>query len=477
MQNKTIHQEPSFNQSVNILFDHACGYIDISPGLRDKIRVTNSTYTVRFGVKLRGEIYTFTGYRSVHSEHAEPVKGGIRYAPEVHQDEVEALAALMTYKCALVSVPFGGSKGGLRIDPREWDDAELERITRRFAYELIKRDLINPSQNVPAPDMGTGEREMAWIADQYKRMATTDINARACVTGKPLDAGGIRGRVEATGRGIQYGIRDFFRYPEDVSIAGLSEGLAGKRVIVQGLGNVGYHAAKFLSTEDDCRIIGVIERDGAIVDPNGIDVDNLRAHILENDGLKTYPTGEYIAAGEKVLEHDCDILIPAAMEAVINMENVERIQAPLIVEGANGPVTAGADTVLRRKGTVIIPDLFANAGGVTVSYFEWVKNLSHIRLGRMQRREEEARHRMLIDEIERATGNQLSEEFKVKYINGADELTLVRSGLDDTMRSAYGQMRELWQVKRREHKNFDLRTAAFVLAIKKVADSYRSLGL
>ena len=475
--NKSSNKEPSFSQSVNILFDHACSFIDITDGLRDKIRVTNSTYTVRFGVKLRGEIHTFTGYRSVHSEQAEPVKGGIRYSPEVHQDEVEALAALMTYKCALVSVPFGGSKGGLRIDPREWSEDELERITRRFAYELIKRDLIHPSQNVPAPDMGTGEREMAWIADQYKRMATTDINARACVTGKPLDAGGIRGRVEATGRGVQYGIRDFFRYAEDVAVTGLSAGLAGKRVIVQGFGNVGYHAAKFLSEEDDCLIIAVIERDGAIVDPSGIDVEALKAHTTEHDGVKTYPHGEYRADGVKVLELACDILIPAALEAVINLENAARIQAPLIVEGANGPITAGADRILRDKGTVIIPDLFANAGGVTVSYFEWVKNLSHIRLGRMQRREEEARHRMLISEIERATGTQLADDFKQQYINGADELTLVRSGLDDTMRGAYGQMRELWHSKRKQHDDFDLRTAAFILAIEKVANSYRSLGL
>jgi len=268
-------KEPGFRESVNIMFDNACKYMELSPGLRNKIKVCNSTYTVRFGVKLRGEIVTFTGYRSVHSEHAEPVKGGIRYALNVNQNEVEALASLMTYKCALVEVPFGGSKGGLRIDPRAWDADEMERITRRFAYELIKRDLINPSQNVPAPDMGTGEREMAWIADQYKRMATTDIDSRACVTGKPLNAGGIRGRVEATGRGVQYAIRDFFRHSEDVKVANMSEGLAGKTVIVQGLGNVGYHAAKFLSEEDDCKIIGVIERDGGILDPNGIDVEEI----------------------------------------------------------------------------------------------------------------------------------------------------------------------------------------------------------
>ena len=473
----TNQNEPGFSESVNTLVDRAIDRMGISDGLAEKIRCVNSTYTVRFGVKLRGDIKTFVGYRSVHSEHAEPVKGGIRYALSVDQDEVEALASLMTYKCALVEVPFGGSKGGLCIDPREWEVDELERITRRFAFELIKRDLIHPSQNVPAPDMGTGEREMAWIADQYHRMNTTDIDSRACVTGKPLNAGGIRGRVEATGRGVQYAIRDFFRYPDDVKVAGLSEGLAGKRVIVQGLGNVGYHAAKFLSEEDDCKIIGVIERDGAIVDENGIDIEGLRAHIAENSGVKGYSPGTYIEDGPSVLEHDTDILIPAALEGVINLSNADKVPARLIVEAANGPITAGADEILRKKGAVIIPDMYANAGGVTVSYFEWVKNLSHIRFGRMQRREEEARHMMLIQEIEASTGKKLNESFKERFIKGADELTLVRSGLDDTMRGAYSDMRDLWHANRAKDPDFDLRTAAFMIAIGRVVDSYRSLGL
>ncbi len=469
--------EPSFRESVDTLFDRAVAHMDLSPGLIEKIRVVNSTYTVRFGVKLRGDIITFTGYRSVHSEHAEPVKGGIRYADNVHQDEVEALAALMTYKCAIVEVPFGGSKGGLRINPREWEPDELERITRRFAFELIKRDLIHPSQNVPAPDMGTGEREMAWIADQYHRMNTTDIDARACVTGKPLNAGGIRGRVEATGRGVQYAIKDFFRYKYDLKAAGMSEGLAGKRIIVQGLGNVGYHAGKFLEEEDDCKITAIIEYNGSITNEDGINVEAAKQFMLEHGSFEGFPDATFVKNGSPLLENECDVLIPAALEGVINLENADRIKAPLIVEAANGPVTAGADEILRNKGTVIIPDMFANAGGVTVSYFEWVKNLSHIRFGRMQRREEEARHSMLIDEIETATGKKLSQAFKDRYIKGADELSLVRSGLDDTMRGAYGDMRELWHQKKAKDKDFDLRTAAYMIAIGRVADSYKSLGL
>ena len=472
-------QEMSFRESVDMMFNRAVALMDLPPGLEEKIRVCNATYTVRFGVRLRGKIQTFTGYRSVHSEHMEPVKGGIRFSMGVNQDEVEALAALMTYKCSLVEAPFGGSKGGLCIDPRQYDDHELELITRRFAYELIKRDLINPSQNVPAPDMGTGEREMAWIADQYARMNTTDINAKACVTGKPLNAGGIAGRVEATGRGVQYALREFFRDESGMQKAGLTGGLEGKRGVVQGLGNVGYHATKFLSEEDGCKIIGIIERDGALVDADGLNVDAVQQWISKHGGVAGYPDASFIEDGAKVLEEECDILIPAALEGVINITNADRIKAPLIIEAANGPVTAGGDEILRDKGTVIIPDMYANAGGVTVSYFEWVKNLSHIRFGRMQRRQEESRHQLVVDELERLSsdsgiGWELSPNFKDRYLRGADELELVRSGLDDTMRIAYQSMREVWH-GRDDVK--DLRTAAYLVSIEKVAASYRAKGL
>ncbi|KUF09251.1 Glu/Leu/Phe/Val family dehydrogenase [Pseudoponticoccus marisrubri] len=471
--------EPSFRQSVDLMYNRAVALMDLPPGLEEKIRVCNATYTVRFGVRLRGQVHTFTGYRSVHSEHMEPVKGGIRFALAVDQDEVEALAALMTYKCALVEAPFGGSKGGLCVDPRQWDEHEIEQITRRFAYELIKRDLINPSQNVPAPDMGTGEREMAWIADQYQRMNTTDINARACVTGKPLNAGGISGRVEATGRGVQYALREFFRSAEDRAAAGLEGSLDGKRVIVQGLGNVGYHAAKFLQSEDGAIITGIIERDGALFNPAGLNVEAVREWIVKHGGVTGYPDANHFAEGASVLEEECDILIPAALEGVINLGNAHNIKARLIIEAANGPVTAGADDILRQKGTVIIPDMYANAGGVTVSYFEWVKNLSHIRFGRMQRRQEEARHQLIVDELERLDRHlgdawSMTPDFKAQYLKGADELELVRSGLDDTMRIAYQSMREVWHGR---DDVTDLRTAAYIVAIDRVAKSYRAKGL
>ena len=475
----TEQQEPTFRQSVDMMFNRAVALMDLPPGLEEKIRVCNATYTVRFGVRLRGQMQTFTGYRSIHSEHMEPVKGGIRYATGVNQDEVEALAALMTYKCALVEAPFGGSKGGLCIDPRQYDEYELELITRRFTYELAKRDMIHPAQNVPAPDMGTGEREMSWMADQYRRMNTTDINANACVTGKPPHAGGIQGRVEATGRGVQYALQEFFRHPEDVAKAGLSGSLEGKRVIVQGLGNVGYHAAKFLAEEDGAIIVAVIERDGALLDPEGLDIEAIKQHITRHGGVDMFPGPRYVRDGHKALEEECDILIPAALEGVINLENANEIKAPLIIEAANGPVTAGADDILRKKGTVIIPDMYANAGGVTVSYFEWVKNLSHIRFGRMGRRQEEARHQLIVNELQRLDEHlgeawSMSPDFKHKNLRGAGELELVRSGLDDTMRTAYQSMREVWHSREDVE---DLRVAAYLVAIDRVAASYRAKGL
>jgi glutamate dehydrogenase (NAD(P)+) len=327
--------------------------------------------------------------------------------------------------------------------------------------------------------MGTGEREMAWIADQYKRMNTTDINGVACVTGKPINAGGIQGRTEATGRGVQYALREFFRDTQGVQKAGLSGTLDGKSVVVQGLGNVGYHAARFLRDEDGCRIVGIIERDGALTDPNGLDVEAVREWIASHGGVSGFAEATYTEDGAAVLEENCDILIPAALEGVIHLGNAARIRAPLIVEAANGPVTAGADNILRDKGTVIIPDMYANAGGVTVSYFEWVKNLSHIRFGRMQRRQEEARHQLVVDELERLSHHlgdkwSMTPDFKDKYLRGAGELELVRSGLDDTMRAAYQAMATVWH--ERDDVD-DLRTAAYLVAIGKVANSYRAKGL
>lgn len=462
----------TFLQSVESTFDQAANLLGISSDLAAKIKIANSTYVVRFGVRLRGGVETFTGYRSVHSEHFEPVKGGIRYAPYANQDEVEALAALMTYKCALMEIPFGGAKGALAIDPRAWETQELERITRRFTQELAKRGLISPSQNVPAPDMGTGESEMAWMADEYKRLNPTDLNAWACVTGKPLGKGGIAGRTEATGRGVQYTLQEFFRHERDVKKTGLTPGLSGKQVIVQGFGNVGYHAALFLSQHDGCRITHVLEREGAIVDPDGIDIAALHEHMIETGDIQDYPG--FTQSGPEMLEAEADILIPAAMEGVINQENAPRIRTPLIIEAANGPITAAGNAVLRERGIVIIPDFCANAGGVTVSYFEWIKNLTHIRFGRIQRRQLDNQFEALIAGVESITGKSFPADQRRELLGGATEINLVRSGLEDTMRGAYSAISTTWN----ETDNVpDLRTAAMMIAVDRVAQSYISIGI
>jgi len=451
------------------------GTLDIPEGISKYIRNVNNVYQVRFPVKIKGKIETFIGWRAVHSDHRLPTKGGIRFAPNVSQNEVEALAALMSYKCALVDVPFGGSKGGLLIDPKKYERDEMELITRRFAYELIQKDYISSSTNVPAPDMGTGQREMAWIVSTYAAHRPGDINQLACVTGKPVTMGGIQGRVEATGRGVVFGLREFFRHPEDVKNANLEgNSLEDKTVIIQGLGNVGYYTASILQDEDRAKIIAILEWDGGLYDPNGIDVQDVYQYKIDNKGgVKGYTKSQYFEDGKILLEKQCDILIPAAMEAVINLTNAANIKAKVIAEAANGPVTYAAETLLKEKGVIIIPDVYLNAGGVTVSYFEWIKNLSHIRFGRMQKRYEERQNGLIIKAIEQ-TGNKIPEELIEKLSQGASEIDLVRSGLDDTMRTAFQKIRErFWS----NEKISDYRTAAMVLAIEKIYTSYRNMGI
>jgi len=466
--------EPSFRESVDLMVDRAMAAMDLEEGTARAIKSCNAVLQVQFPVKIRGKIEVFTGWRATHSTHRLPSKGGIRFAPYADQDEVEALAALMTYKCAIVDVPFGGSKGGLVIDPSQYDRDELEAITRRFTLELIRKGFLSPSTNVPAPDVGTGQREMAWIADTYKHLHPDDINYVACVTGKPVHHGGIQGRVEATGRGVQYAIQEFFRHPEDVKSANMTGSMDGKTCVIQGLGNVGYHAAKFLSEEDGVIITAVIERDGALINDDGINIEDLYNHISQHHTIKNFPGAVHEENGTAVLEKECDILIPAALESQITLNNAEQIKAKLIVEAANGPVTFGADEILNKKGTIIIPDAYANAGGVTVSYFEWIRNISHMRFGRMQKRHDELRGHQMASMLEEVTGTKVSESLRNSVTKGADELDLVRSGLDDTMRLAYQQIRATLENEANVH---DLRTAAYVASISKIARSYLDVGV
>jgi glutamate dehydrogenase (NAD(P)+) len=467
-------QPHSFMHSVRRMYDSAVSKMDLPPGIAELLGECRSIYQVRFQVKINGEFEVFKGWRATHSEHRLPAKGGIRFATGVNQDEVEALAALMTFKCAVVNVPFGGSKGGLCIDPRAYSREDLDSITRRFALELEKKGYLSPALNVPAPDMGTGPREMALMADVYRTLHPEDIDAAACITGKPPEMGGVDGRTEATGRGVQYAMQEFFRHPEDVTSAKLTPGLAGKRVIIQGLGNVGYYAGKFLEEEDGCQIIGIIERDGALWSEQGLNVESVSAYMQKQGGVKGYPDAEYIADGISLLEADCDILVPAALESQIHEGNAGGIKANLIVEAANGPVTAEADEILRQSGKIIIPDMYANAGGVTVSYFEWTKNLAHMQFGKMGRRFMHSRGESAIEALKQVMGDKFPDSLSQEFQKEADELNLVRSGLEDTMCEAYQEIREIWHSR---DDVPDLRTAAYILAIGRVAHYYTEYAL
>ena len=461
----------TFLNSVNQVFDEASSLLSLPEDLARKIKLANSVYQVNFGVRLRKTLYTFTGYRCVHSEHVEPVKGGIRYSLSATQDEVEALAALMTYKCSLMDLPFGGSKGALIVDPYRWKNEELERITRRFTFELAKRDLIHPSQNVPGPDMGTDENVMAWMADEYRRLNPTEIDAMAAVTGKPIVVGGIDGRTEATGRGVYYSILEFLKNKKDRQKSKLRQGLEDQKVIIQGFGNVGYHVASLLH-QSGAKIIAIIERDGSVVNQDGIDVESLKKYFIKKRSFEGYDG--YSKVRGRFLTKDCDILIPAATEGVINKNNASNIKAKLIVEGGNGPVTSDADKILRKKGITVIPDFYANSGGVIVSYFEWVKNLSKMRYGLMQEREVEKRSENLVNTLEAMTSSTFPSDFKDDYIKGSSEIDLVRSGLEEKMRQGYQSIHEVYHS---DKKIKDFRTAAMVIAVRKVSEAYNYLGI
>ncbi|MBL7779455.1 MAG: Glu/Leu/Phe/Val dehydrogenase [Chitinophagales bacterium] len=463
----------SFSDSVSFYFDRASQFTDTPQGLLDQIKVCNSIYKMHFPVKYGNQVKVIEAYRVQHSHHRMPTKGGIRYSLMVDQDEVMALASLMTYKCAIVNVPFGGAKGGIKISPRQTPPEILENVTRRYTAELVKKNFIGPGIDVPAPDYGTGEREMAWIMDTYLTLRPGEIDGYGCVTGKPVSLNGIKGRTEATGRGVVYALNEVCSYADDMKGLGLSTGLEGKRVIIQGLGNVGYHTARIIR-EYGAKVIAVAESDGAVYDENGIDPVDLHRYRTEKKSVKGYPKGKVIADSLSALELDCDILIPAALEKQITDKNAARIKAKIIAEAANGPVTPAAEKILLKKGVMIIPDIYINAGGVTVSYFEWLKNLSHVSFGRMQKRWEEKHQRNFIKLVEDLTGKTVSKSKIDMLIHGADEIDLVNSGLEDTMIEAYQDIREF---KKRRKNVPDLRTAAFAVSINKIRDSYYAMGI
>ncbi len=469
-------ERPSFFQKVNTDFDRAARFTDYPRGLLEQIKICNSSCHFTFPLKRDdGTIETIHGWRAEHSHHKLPTKGGIRYSTLVDEDEIMALAALMTYKCAIVDVPFGGAKGGIQVDRNQYSLSELERITRRYTYELIQKNYIGPGVDVPAPDFGTSETEMAWIFDTYATMAPDKLNAIACVTGKPIEQNGILGRKEATGRGVVYGLQEACSIAADMKPLGLTQGLSGKTVVVQGFGNVGYHAAKFLM-EAAASVIGITERYAGIYNPHGFDIEKVATYREETGSIRGYPGATSIEDPNEGLEWACDILVPAALENQLTAENAPRIQAAIIAEAANGPTTPAADAIFQERGIMIIPDTYLNAGGVTVSYFEWLRNLSHVQLGRLGKRFEDSTQRALLQAVEKATGYQFSDDER-QLIHGADEEDLVNSGLQDTMIRAYHELRETRMQHRNKNDNVNCRTAAFINAIHKIAQSYMQLGI
>jgi glutamate dehydrogenase (NAD(P)+) len=464
----------SFFQSVEKSFDKAAKFTQWDLGILEQIKACNSVYQMRFPIKRDdGSIEVIEAYRVQHSQHKTPCKGGIRFSEEVNQDEVMALASLMTYKCAIVNVPFGGGKGGIKINPRSYSAYELEKITRRYTAELVKKNFIGPGIDVPAPDYGTGEREMAWIVDTYASLKPGEIDAAGCVTGKPVTQGGVRGRKEATGLGVFFGIREVCNMPEVMKKQGLSLGVKGKTVVVQGLGNVGYHSAKFFR-EAGAIVIGLAEYEGAIMNPGGLNEEDVFQHRKATGSILNFPGATNLAKNTDALELECDILIPAALENVINGENAPRVKAKIIGEAANGPCTPEADDVFAQKGILCVPDMYLNAGGVTVSYFEWLKNLSHVRYGRMEKRFTENLNTHILGQIEEMTGKTVSDSERKFIMHGPEEVDLVHSGLEETMITATREIMEIWL---NTPGIPDMRTAAYVNAINKVATSYGELGI
>jgi glutamate dehydrogenase (NAD(P)+) len=464
----------SFFGAVERSFDKAAKFTKWDLGILEQIKECNAVYQMRFPLKRDdGSIEVIEAYRVQHSHHKTPCKGGIRFAAEVNQDEVMALAALMTYKCAIVNVPFGGGKGGIKINPKKYSPYELEKITRRYTAELIKKNFIGPGTDVPAPDYGTGEREMAWILDTYSAMHPGEIDAAGCVTGKPVTQGGVRGRREATGLGVFFGLREICNMPDVMKKLDLPVGVEGKRVVVQGLGNVGYHSAKFFQ-DAGAKVIGLAEYEGAVMNLDGLDIDALFAHRKATGSILNFDGATNLGRNTDALELECDILIPAALENVINAENAPRIKAKIIGEAANGPLTPDADDLFASKGILVVPDMYLNAGGVTVSYFEWLKNLSHVRYGRMEKRFNENMNSHIVGQMESLSGKKMGEKEREYIVHGADEVDLVYSGLEETMITATHEIMNAWKA---DPSIPDMRTAAYVVAINKVGTSYAELGI
>ncbi|MEN3014788.1 MAG: Glu/Leu/Phe/Val dehydrogenase [bacterium] len=460
----------SFFREVNLFVDRATKYVKADPNLLELIKQCRSVISVSFPIKRNnGQIETIYGWRAHHSFHKMPTKGGIRISPDVALDEVMALAALMSYKCAITDIPFGGAKGGIKVNPKNYSESEMERIVRRYTFELYRKNFIGPSIDVPGPDMGSGEREMAWILDTYATLSSKEVDYLACVTGKPIEQGGIRGRKYATGLGGYYILEYLFNQRTDIlKKYNVSNNFQDATFSVQGFGNVGYFLCKFLY-DNNVKIVSIADVTGTIYNPKGINVDNLYEYVKVKGGVYGFPDAVSSSNPQDCLEVDADVLVPAALENVINEKNYSKIKAKIIAEGANGPTTYRAHYKLVEANKLVIPDILFNSGGVTVSYFEYLKNLSHVRFGRLEKRLREENNLKLIQEIEKITGRKIDHR---NLVNSFTEEDIVKSGLYESMISAFNSI-----YNKSEEKNLDLKTAAFVLALEKIIIAYNQLGI
>ncbi|RMG17691.1 MAG: Glu/Leu/Phe/Val dehydrogenase [Planctomycetota bacterium] len=453
--------------------DRGAALLSHSRELLAQIKACNALYKVHFPVRLAdGSLRVFEGYRAQHSQHRIPTKGGVRFSPSVDQAEIAGLAALMTYKCALMDLPFAGAKGGVRFDPRQATPELRERVTRRYVVELDKRGFIGPGLDVLAPDMGTGPQEMAWIADTYMALHPGNLEVFGCVTGKPIGLHGLPGRLEATGRGVWVGLEEALAFEEDVAPLGLEPGLRGKSIAVQGFGNVGFHAARFLA-EAGARVVAASDSGGAVHNPDGLDVVALRAHKRDHGSVAGFPGSTTLPCRDAVLEVDCDVLVPCAAEGAISEENAGRVRAKVVAEGANGPLTPKGEEILLERGLFIIPGVFLNAGGVTVSYFEWLKNIHHVSFERLTKRREAMSKRLLVEAIEDLAQKTFASELREHLLRGPEEIDFVNEALAQTMSTAYLEIRDAWK----RYGCRDLRTAAYALALDKVAENYLTMGI
>nr|AGC84406.1 glutamate dehydrogenase [Locusta migratoria] len=447
-------------------------------GILQTIRATERFLRIFFPIRRDDGTYEMIeAYCVHHSQHRLPVKGGLRYSLAISPDEVEALAMIMTFKCATVQVPFGGAKGGIRINPKCYSKLEIEKITRRYALELMKRKCLGPALYVPAPDINTGPREMSWIADTYiKSLGFDDIAALSCATGKPIDQGGINGRDGATGRGIFHALDFVIKQDEWMRFINLEPDWACKRFIIQGFGNVGKSCATSVVAAG-AKVIGIQECDHALWNEKGIDIEDLLEYMDEHDTIKGYPNAQ---AAENVTFKECDILVLAAVEKIITCKNANEIRAKIVCEGANGPITPAADKILQDRKILVLPDIFCSAGGVTVSYFEFLKNINHVSFGRLHFKYETDSYIQLMQSVELSLRRckieceiNPTEQFR-KRLCEPSEKDIVDAGLKYTIeRAGIETLRTASELQ----LCLDVRTAAYCNAIEKIFRTYDNAGL